>query len=351
MKKLVVFISSIIIIFGLFLYFYFHSYSYTLEYVVDDVDVKEIYNKEKGYYQFVFTYEGNDYSIITMESYTTKRNFIDEIKLEENEDYLCLVPSSSKLDVYPVCKNNEGLVSYPFLNKEEESFKYEGFQVNSLNDSTYLLWDYKGFVLLNDKSQERIQLFDKDVYNLKYVMSFKQYLLIADYDEDYSFQKMYLIDTKKGKTKTINLRYDLSFDGYFLGFKKDLVYLYDKKQGQEYYINIKKGKIYRTNNKIFVDGKWENVSDYKLKEELVTFKDSFVVNYYIKDNQLYSEIDGSYQTKIFEDVKEIVKVDNLSVYFIHKDSLYYYHPTVGIKKIMSYSEWEFNYHNMVYIFD
>ena len=47
MKKLVVVISTFILLFSLFLFFYFKKNSYTLEYKINDINVKETYDKDK----------------------------------------------------------------------------------------------------------------------------------------------------------------------------------------------------------------------------------------------------------------------------------------------------------------
>lgn len=352
MKKLVVFVSILLILFGFFLYLYFHAQDYSLEYKVNEVDVKESYHKEKGYYQFVLSYKEETFSIIAFAKYKTARNLISQIEVEEEDDLLCLVPTSSKVDVYPVCKKENQYVSYYGMQDSGEVFKYEGFGGYNLNGKTYLLWNYHSFVSINDKTKEKIVLFDKDVYNLSHVLCYENYLIVPNYDSDYSYDKLMVIDTKKNKAKEIKLRYSVSFDSYFLGGTKNLVYLYDKKQEQEYYVNIEKRKIYKTSNKILVNGNWEKVSDYKLKEGLVEFSNTRVIDYQIIDDQLYSTIDGEYKTKITDiAVKQIVKKDGLGVYFIHKDTLYFYHPSRGIEKVLSYSEWEFNYNNMIFVFD
>lgn len=352
MKKLVIFVSALLLLFVFFLYLYFHAHDYSLEYKVNDVDIKEIYYKEKGYYQFILSYKEETFSIISFAKYKTARNLISQIEIEEADDLLCLVPASDKVDVYPVCKKENQYVSYYGIQNTDEVFKYEGFGGYNLNAKTYLLWNYNSFVFINDETKEKIRLFDKDVYSLSHVLCHDKYLIVPDYDSNYSFEKLILIDTEKNKTKEIKLRYSVSFDSYFLGSTKNLVYLYDKKQEQEYYVNIKKGNIYKTSNKILVDGNWEQVSDYKLKEGMVEFSDTLVLDYQIIDDQLYSTIDGEYKTMITDMlVKQIVKVDGLGVYFISKDTLYFYHPSRGIEKVMSYSEWEFNYNNMVFVFD
>ena len=75
------------------------------------------------------------------------------------------------------------------------------------------------------------------------------------------------------------------------------------------------------------------------------------MDYELKDNNLDVLI-GNTKIKITnEKVSTIVKENDYEVYYIVKDSLYYFNLFTGSEKLMSYREWEFNYHNMIYIFD
>ena len=69
-------------------------------------------------------------------------------------------------------------------------------------------------------------------------------------------------------------------------------------------------------------------------------------------NITYSYInDDKYVTQISNmDVKNIVEQENLGIYFISDNCLYYYSPNVGIKLILKNEEWNFNYTNRVFIF-
>lgn len=355
MKKLVVLISLLICVFSLFLFFYLRAHDYELEYELNDVSIRETFNKKDNYYQFTFKYEKEEYSIISFDKYTNKRKLISDIEVKEENGLVCLIPESKTISAYTVCSKDKELISYNYDDsiKKEKIDEYDGYNIYDLDSNNYLLWNYNHFVLLKNNLKDKISLFAKDIYNINLVTTLDNYLIIPDYDESYSFDKVYLIDVDKNKTKEINLRYEVYFDSYFLGNSKKLVYLYDKKEEQEYYINIKNEKIYKTDNKILVNNNWENVSSYKLKEEKVKFANDIVYNYKVINNKLYSYIqDDKYLTKISDmDIKTIVKVDKFDVYFISDNTLYKYNPYEGFKALISHSEWDFNYNNMAFIFN
>lgn len=355
MKKLVLTISSLVIIFALFLFFYFRPHNYDLEYTVNDVKVKEIYNNDKKYYQFILNYNDMKYSIISKDKYSNKRNLITDIKVSEEDEITCLRPESNIVSLYSVCSKDRELISFNYNDNivKEKQDEYENIKIYDLETKKYLIWNYKDFILLSNDKKDKIKLFDKDVYNINLVTTYNNYLIIPDYNSSYSFDKLYLIDVNKNKTNEIKLRYSVYFDSYFLGSKKNLIYLYDKKEEQEYYINIKKEKIYKTSNKVLVNNEWEKVSSYKLKEEKVSFTEDNVYNYKVINNKLYSYIlDEEYLTKVSDmDIKTVVKTNGYDVYFICDNTLYKYNPYDGIKALLSNSEWDFNYTNMVFIFD
>lgn len=353
-KKLVVLIALLCITFILFLSFYFGKHSYTIEYMVDDVNVVESFNKKDGYYKFVFTYNGTKYESVAINKYSNKRRLVTKVETLEKDDMTCLDFSTNHVSLYPICEKDGSYYS-SYYNKHDDfngTKAYENIKINNLNDKTYLLWNYHNFIYLNSKTQEKISLFKKDIYNLSLVYQMADYLLIPDYDKDYIFDKLYYINSTNGKVKTVDLRYDVYFDSYFLGHDKNKVYLYDQKEEQEYYIDMKKAKIYKTDYKILVDNKWEKTTNQKLKNNKLAFTTKEIYNYTLDNDKLYASIIDSSQKILVTDrlVSKIIKTDGLDVYYISKDTLYYFNPAKGEQALLSYSEWEFNNNNMIYIF-
>ena len=126
------------------------------------------------------------------------------------------------------------------------------------------------------------------------------------------------------------------------------MYLYDYKNELEYYFDLKKYDIYKTKYQIINNGKWENVTNQKLKNNKLNFEHTKYYNYTLKDNKLYGTFKKDYLVTN-KDVSKIVKADNLDIYYISKDTLYYFNPLYGEKSLLKYSEWEFNNTNMIFI--
>lgn len=355
MKKHYILIISFILAFSFFLYIYLKPISYETEYTVNDIKIKEKYDSSKKYYSFDIYYGELDFNIISFSKYTTKRRLIDDIDISNYNVRTCTNIKNSKIPLYDVCfKDNNYLTNYI---DSEASFNnnstYENIIVNELNDKKYLLWNYREFIYLNGKKTSKIDLFDNDIYNLALNYQFDKYLLLPDYDQEHQFDKLNVVDINNGKVSTIKLRFPVYFDSYFLGNDNNKVYLYDTKEGQEYYIDIKKEDIYKTSNKIYNINKWEKVSEQKLKNSKMTFTYEKVIDFVLEDNKLYMVNTLTNQRLLVteQNVDKIIKSNNNEVYYLVIDTLYYFNPNTGFKKLIKYSEWEFNNQNMIFIFD
>ena len=346
-KKLRNLVIFLILIFVIFLFFLNFKHSYTLKYKINDIDVTEKYHKKEKYYSFLISYEGKDYELISFDKYTSKRKLINDIKVDNKEESTCLSFVSNKISLYDVCSNEDSFY-YPHEEKEfKENSNYKNIKINTLNNKTYFLWNYHEFIYLNAKKNTNIKLFDKDIYKLNLIYQSDKYLVVPNYDENYKFTKIYLLNKENGKTKEVNLRYEIYFDSYFLGNYKNKVYLYDYKSELEYYFDLKKYDIYKTKYQINNNGKWESVTNQKLKNNKLTFTKDKVFNYSLKKDKLYAN-DKYLVTNL--SVNKIIKADNLDVYYISKDTLYYFNPMQGVIPLLKYSEWEFNNTNMIFIF-
>lgn len=355
MKKIIKLIIFFVLLFSLFLYFYLRPTSYELNYNIDDFKVIEKYeSKDKKYY---VTIKNEDYTFeyVTFDKYSRKRNLINKIEVEKIEDAYCLKPTSN-LSIYPLCYQDKEYISYYALKENEDNINvlenYENINVYNFHNKTYLLWNYHNFIYLNQEKENKYEILDKDLYNLKLVMATSRYLMVPSQENDYTFNSFYVIDAKKNKMKKYNLDREIYFDSYYLGSYKNSIYLVDRKNNQEYELNLKKGKQIKTDGKVLNEkNKWEKVNISKLVHNEYQFKNNLKMNYELKDNNLYVII-GNTKIKITnENVSTIVKENDYEVYYVVKDSLYYFNLFTGSEKIMAYSEWEFNYNNMIYIFD
>lgn len=355
MKKHVVLIICLIILFIIFIFFYLKKVNYELEYEIDDFKIIEKYDKDKSSYYFTITYDNQVFELASLEDYTNKRKLIENINITENENSICLDFETNVISLYSICAGDQGLYTANIDNQADftTTDSYENININKLDDKTYLLWNYHDFIYLNNNTQEKLTLFSKDIYNLSLIYDFDNYLIVPDYEQNYLFNKIFVIDTNRAKIDTIELRFDVYFDSYFLGNDAKDVYIYDLRENQEFYIDLNKEEIYTTKNQILVNGEWESISNQTFQNERPVFTKIEPIEINLKDNHLYMQIpDGETEVLITNrEVSELVKVDGLNIYYISGDILYKYNPFDGETALIKYSEWNFNHQNMVFIFD
>ncbi len=349
-NKHFIIIIIIIILFIIFNYIYFRKASYKLEYQINDFNIVEEYNKEMKAYFFTITKKDKEYNLVSLSNYTTKRRLINEIEVEDS----CLNFKTTNINLYSIC-NNEDEYYLKNINDSDNFTKessYENIEIDSLENNTYLLWNYHDFIYINKEKEKKFSLFSKDIYNINLIYQYNNLLLIPDYEQDYIYNKIYTINTDKAQKSTINLRFEIYFDSYFLGDYKEKVYIYDLKNNQEYYIDMKEEKLYKTESEILVNNKWQKISSQTFKKDKPTFEQDLPVSYILENNKLYIKVYNSDNLILASsrEIKQIVKIDNLDVYYISEDTLYKHNPIDGEKALLRYSEWNFNYKNMVFIF-
>ena len=96
-----------------------------------------------------------------------------------------------------------------------------------------------------------IKLFDKDIYDIPLATKINEYILIPDYEQEYSFNRIYIINTENNKVDKWKLKYEISFDSYLLGINDKSVFILDKKNKREYELvpHKKKMRIVATKNR------------------------------------------------------------------------------------------------------
>lgn len=360
MKKLIILISVIIIFFVFFLYMYFSPRDYEKKYEINKVNITERYNKEKAYYYFNLNYKNKNIEYVTTEKYTTKRGLINKVKIVEDENSICLIPSSEYHQTYPICTKDDAQILYTLTDIGFEHKKavkpttelYKDININYLNNKSFLIWNYKGFNYINEDEQKEINILEKDVYNLGLVAQVDKYLLIPDYDSNHTFDKMFVLDLMTSKIDEWKLEYEIYFDSYIVGVENKSVFLFDKKNKQEYELRPDKKKMRKVAYKAIIEDEWQDLSLGDLNKE-IKFSRKNVYNYEVTNNVLYlSYLGGNNKILVSsKDVKEIVHVENDTVYYLVDDKLYMYNIAYGEVLLMDYFEWNFNYKNMIYIYE
>lgn len=363
-KKRTVFLS-ILFVFVLF-YGIIRSKNYEIEYTLNDIRVVEKYNKKEHIYEFSLFKGETEFYFAFPHGYVHKKKLLNSIDIKEKEDILCLLPESEQLSVYPQCLQNDTFISYHLVEDKNiiddtyqkeimyEEKTFNNINIYALNDKKYYIWNYEGFYVISNKEEKEIKLFKEDIYNIPLTIKVGSYLLMADYDEKYAFQKFYVINTKNDKVRELNLEKEIAFNSYFLGTTDKKAYLVDKKNKNEYEIYPKRllseSIVNNNQGRILNNDKWEPISlnDLVNKENSFTYKK--LTQYLLEENVLY-KMQGDVKTKLSnKTVKEIVYSTEDTVYYLEGDTLYYYNDSDGEVWVISNFEWNFNYKNMIFIF-
>ena len=357
----------IILIIALVLFFLFRRKDYTITYSVNDYEITESYHKEEDYYSFIIKKgETERFAIVYNQHFSSKKN-IDQITEYQTETESCITISSNKVRIEPLCTKEETQISYHLVSDEmkeklgvtsetkEDTIltTYNNINVYHYRNHNYYIWNYRGFYHINENTTENIQLFDKDIYNPTLITQVNDTLVIPDYNADYYFDKVILLDMNTGRTTTWTLETSIYFDSAVLGVYQGDLYIIDKHEKTEWQLNIAKQKQERVGTeqkggKIY-DHEWTNVTMNRLLYQENTFKGTTILEYNIKEDGLYAIFDN-HQMKIRESApsKILSNTDN-TVYYLVNDNVYSYNKEEGEKLLLNYFEWNFNSENVIFI--
>ncbi len=357
---------AFLFLFSLLFYFIYRSRNYERVYFLNDVSITESFNKQDKVYRFEFKVGDTTFLTSMYHRFIHTKELIKGIDVKQKDDVICILIESEKIHLYPMCQKNGENISYHLIEDEElipssyksnlsyEEKEYKTLKLYSLGENKYYLWNYTGFYVLTKNQEKEIKLFQTDVYNIPLTAVVGQYLVIANYDEKYNFNKFYVIDTKKDKVRELNLKDTISFDSYFLGSFDGKLYLVDRKNKMEYEINPKKLQMEvmtkKNQGQILKEDQWETIGMQALVGNENSFTYKSITSYTLLDGNLY-RVQEDYKTKISNQmVKEIVLSTEDAVYYLVGDNLYVYDDKDGERLILNNFEWNFNYQNMIYIF-
>lgn len=346
----------------------FKTKSYSLEYNIDEYEISENYNNESNYYYYEISKEELNYNFLYETSYQKEKKLIKEVKEYNDGDYNCITIRSNYIKAYPQCsyknkyidyhltsdKMKEKLSDYFTMPKIKEE-KYENYTIYN-DDEKIFIWSYKGFNYLNNGKIEFIKIFDKDIYEIPLATKINNYIIVPDYEQEHYFNKIYIINLDTTQVEEWKLKHEISFDSYIQGTNDKSIYLIDKKSKKQYELVPHKKKmriIAKANNQatVYENGKLSKESLNKLvtKEQKFTYNKNY--NYELLKKILYlSYIDSTNKIKISNNkIDTIIDTYKDNVYYLIGDTLYKYNQKYGEIKLITYSEWEFNYKNLIFI--
>lgn len=381
-----------------------------LEYKIKHNDklfyIKEIYSQKRkeeiNNYYFEIKVDNNLFNYQTFKNYKKENYIIKKIDYFESDNYKCINIKTKKnesisdlicLDnnniqyFYSTIKGNDKLLDqYASLNKIKKSIDNKKNKIDAdpvilytdnLLDKHYVsLLNYKGVYLINKKDKiKNIKLFENDIYNNRINVINNKFFLTADYNNEYKFHEMYLINIKNGKKDKVISNDNISIDSYINGSVDNEVYLFDKSEKKQYRINTRDKTVSLSGNTskgitVYTDNKYKVASAYDAYDSNIYFsrystneqikkydyvkidkvgnKLSGYIYIYKKNGKKYDIYRCNIQNKsIFTYIAETDDYNNVSYYkdFIYfKNDLYlkYYQDELGIKTLLKNSEFEFN---------
>ena len=329
-------------------------------YKINNYSIKEVYNnnnkrynisisKEELIYEYNFDSKDLGNKIITN---------IDEVNSDNNTCIVLNIKNDTKL---PLCKDIDyHLVNDIDFNEYKKEYNKEAKTVdktyvyNTLN-KTYFVWNYNNFSYINDKENTIIDLFKNDYYNINIATTINDYLAIANYDELYNFKELILINMKNKSKETWTLNHEISFESYVLGTIDNYIYIVDKKNKTEYRLDIKKKEMKVVGNDTnggitYKNGKYEDVSMYKLINNEANFDYGYDQKYIIDNNKIYLQTSNTKVLVSNNKISKIIYQNNNYVYYLVGDTLYYHSLIDGEVMIMKNFEWNFNNSNVIFIY-
>lgn len=414
MKKMIMlFITLVSIYFLIQLGFIFFGKGYEKEYTISENGkefkitekyVRNTKNEKNGYLLKIDTGK-NIFSYQVLDNLNDKE-IVKKIKYYQDDNMECILPlfhnNKTIFDVtcningveyyyHNMDKKPDGLVKFvESLNYDKDKFIDNGkskqendiytvYENNVVKNHYVLLTNYQGVMTINDRNVRYVlnkQIFDSDQYSRPISAFTKNYYVVADYEQNYEFDKFYVFDFKNNYLKEIKTKYKISFDTYVQGVVDDIIYIFDLDNKVQYEINPKSLEITRTgdvksNIKFYENGIWSkiNVNDVINNKPLFITSNRVIKNGNIIDN-LGSNLTGYIYTyekngnkyKVYlsntftpdiknylfeiDDIDSIIYVDNY-IYFKDGNKIKYYSEKTGLRTLIESEELIFN-KNLMY---
>ena len=381
-KNLIIFL---LVYLGLKYIIFIFDKGHVVNYNIGNFNIKETYSSNDNGYYFKIKSDKFNTNFQIKENYKKSEKIIKKIYYKKIDNYKCILPifkgNSQLLDImctkdniiyYANTLNNEDIKKefekYKYKNKYQDKAKQisisntQSIYKENIKKNTYIaLETYKGLKLFNGKETE-IKLFENDVYKKPISIFTDKYYLVADYNSEYTFNKMNLVNIINGEKITIRSYDDISFDSYIMGEVEGKIYLFDKENNKEYEIDLEEKMINQIGNKnniIYYNGKWTTITlnEAKSGKKFTTHKDikgyekvDKINNYYYfykKDNNKYQVYradikNKSLKTYLFDttDITNIAYIND-NIYYKYLNTFYFYSRN-GSRKLISDKEIEFN---------
>lgn len=399
--KLIIAIFIIILFFELIAYIFkdSHNVEYKIKNKPNTFIVNEVYKNKK--YYLLITNKNYKYSFEINDNFHKKKKIVSKIIKYQTNDALCIYPVIKKSnDTNIICSKDNKSYSYTYYKDKIKDFvkdlQNKGYQNNSwkdennyqtkidtlkvynknINEKTYIyIYKYDGFYTINNKTSEKLKLFKNDNYINTLGSQIEKYYIVPNYDQKHDYKDFYIINMTNNKTKIKTYKKEISKDSYINGVIDNEIYIFDKDELKQYKIYKKGKKIKEVGNKddevLYYDLEFKKRNAYDFRDKEITFKTykdyiskvenntsiNYIRNdedsyyYQIKNNDVYYyNINNKQKVLLFnKKISDFILI-NKTIFFISGDTLYSYNINEGLKKLVVYSELEFNYKNRIAIY-
>lgn len=252
------------------------------------------------------------------------------------------------------------------------------YQDNILDNYHFVMWGYKGLMILGKNSATYRIYLPNDQYDNTNSALVGKYYISAVFDGSSTISSFLYYNAKDFGKGVINIEkgYSLSKNMYFNGVYKNKLYVTDLESKQQFEVNpYKEEAILIGSERVgflsVVDGKLVNVKAEEFLKEKVYFEKDVVDNrlasigaidiikentsyYFItKDGEVYrcSE-DNVYKPTLLFKLNKLTewRVKNGDIMVVAGDTVYFYNDNVGLRKIAVNSELNYNHKNIVDFF-
>ena len=288
---------------------------HTVNYNIGNFNIKETYSSKDNNYYFKIKSDKFTTNFQIKENYKKSEKIIKKIYYKKIDNYKCLFPvfkggkqlidimcTKDNIIYYENMLNNKNIEKefkkYGYNNKYKDKAKQisisntQSIYKENIQKNTYIaLETYKGLKLFNGKETE-IRLFENDVYKKPISIFTDKYYLVADYNSEYTFNKMHLVNIINGEKITIRSYDDITFDSYIMGEVDGKIYMFDKENNKQYEIDLEEKMINQIGNKNtikYYNGKWTTatLNEAKSEKKFTTYKDIQGYEKVDKNNNYY----------------------------------------------------------------
>ena len=246
--------------------------------VVNDKYYYLLNEKHKKIVRNIELYSDEEYSCIYL-TFNNDTNSNDLICEKDGINYLYSTSAINSETLNNNCNelvnNNKIKLLYNDKTTYEKKDLFKIYTNNIQKDYIFYLTSYKGLYAI-DKSIEEINLFDLDVYEQDVKIFTKDKYIIANYNQKYEFNSLYVVDLKTKKISTIKFKYNISFNSNMFLYENN-VYIKDLENDKTYIVDINNKTLKLTN----ISNNYQYIKEYKLLKQIDN-------TYYLeKDSKLY----------------------------------------------------------------